>query len=59
MEDFWSKLTALGIATLAGGLVGLERELHKHGAGLRTHMMVSIGAAVFVLAASGPAAATR
>src|SRR6266540_49058 len=48
MQEFWHQLLALGSAALLGGLMGLERELHKHGAGLRTHMMVSLGAALFV-----------
>jgi putative Mg2+ transporter-C (MgtC) family protein len=40
----------LGGASVLGGLQGLEREwLHKP-AGLRTHMLVALGAAVFVLA---------
>jgi len=40
----------LGGAAVLGGLQGLEREwLHKP-AGLRTHMLVALGAAVFVLA---------
>lgn len=39
-------LTSLG----AGALIGLEREFHgSGGAGLRTHMLVSLGSAVFML----------
>ncbi len=34
------------LAGLAGGLVGMEREFHGRAAGLRTHMLVSIGAAL-------------
>ncbi len=34
------------LAALAGGLVGLEREYHGRAAGLRTHMLVSLGAAL-------------
>ncbi len=34
------------LAALAGALVGLEREFHGRAAGLRTHMMVSLGAAL-------------
>jgi putative Mg2+ transporter-C (MgtC) family protein len=37
-------------AALLGGLIGTERQLSGHWAGLRTHMMVSMGAAVFVIA---------
>ena len=43
-------LIRLVVAAIAGGLIGLEREaLHKP-AGVRTHMLVSLGAALFVLA---------
>jgi putative Mg2+ transporter-C (MgtC) family protein len=39
----------LGLAALLGGAVGLERELHEREAGLRTHLLVSVGAALFTL----------
>lgn len=39
----------LGMATLLGALIGLDRELKGKAAGLRTHMMVSLGAALFIL----------
>lgn len=38
------------MAVLLGGLIGYEREQRRKSAGLRTHMLVSLGAAVFVLA---------
>ncbi|HUE95078.1 MAG TPA: MgtC/SapB family protein [Longimicrobiaceae bacterium] len=38
-------------AAVLGGLVGWEREAHGRAAGLRTHMMVALGAAVFTLIA--------
>lgn len=40
----------LFIAVLLGGLLGYERERHESAAGLRTHMMVALGAALFVIA---------
>lgn len=40
---------AMGAALVLGGLIGLERERRGHWAGLRTHMMVSLGACIFVL----------
>jgi putative Mg2+ transporter-C (MgtC) family protein len=43
-------LALLGGAALLGGLQGLEREWLQKPAGLRTHMLVALGAAVFVLA---------
>jgi putative Mg2+ transporter-C (MgtC) family protein len=36
----------LGAALLLGGILGLNRELHGKPAGLRTHALVSLGAAV-------------
>jgi len=38
------------MAVLLGGLIGYEREQRRKAAGLRTHMLVALGAAVFVLA---------
>lgn len=37
------------IASILGGLLGYERELKGKAAGLRTHMLVALGAAIFVL----------
>lgn len=37
------------IAAVCGAVVGLEREVHGRAAGLRTHMMVSVGAALTTL----------
>ena len=42
----------LAAAALLGGLVGLEREWVGKAAGLRTHMLVALGAALLVLAAA-------
>ncbi len=41
----------LVLAVVLGGLLGYERERGHKTAGLRTHMLVSLGSAVFVLAA--------
>ncbi|MDW3711588.1 MULTISPECIES: MgtC/SapB family protein [unclassified Pseudomonas] len=38
------------LAALLGGLLGFEREQHGKAAGIRTHMLVALGAALFVLA---------
>jgi putative Mg2+ transporter-C (MgtC) family protein len=37
------------VAMVLGGLLGYERELRGTAAGLRTHMLVAVGAALFVL----------
>ena len=39
----------LGVAVCLGGLLGYERERSGKAAGLRTHMLVALGAAIFVL----------
>ncbi len=38
-------------ALLAGGIIGLQREASGKAAGLRTHMLVCAGTALFILAA--------
>ena len=42
-------LLRLVFAAVAGGLIGLEREVVHKPAGVRTHMLVSLGSALFVL----------
>ena len=42
-------VTRLLLAALLGGALGYEREKSGKAAGLRTHMLVAIGAALFVL----------
>lgn len=37
------------VAAVLGGLLGYEREHHGKSAGVRTHMLVAMGAALFVL----------
>lgn len=39
----------LVIAMLLGAIVGVERRLNGHVAGIHTHSMVSLGAAIFVI----------
>ena len=41
----------LTVAALLGAMLGYERESQGKAAGLRTHMMVAIGAALFVITA--------
>ncbi|WP_225938439.1 MgtC/SapB family protein [Leptothermofonsia sichuanensis] len=46
----WVTLTfRLVLATLVGGIIGFNREMTGKAAGLRTHMLVSLGAALFVI----------
>lgn len=37
------------VAATLGALVGLEREIHEHPAGMRTHLLVSLGSAGFTV----------
>jgi putative Mg2+ transporter-C (MgtC) family protein len=37
------------VASALGALIGLEREIHRHPAGMRTHLLVSFGSAMFTL----------
>jgi putative Mg2+ transporter-C (MgtC) family protein len=46
----WLRTIArLATAILLGGLVGFEREGQGKAAGLRTHMLVALGACTFML----------
>ena len=48
------------LAVLLGGLVGWERERHERPAGLRTHILVCVGAALMTLVSNrSPAGADR
>ncbi len=40
----------LVLAAVLGGILGYERELKASSAGVRTHMLVAVGAALFVIA---------
>jgi putative Mg2+ transporter-C (MgtC) family protein len=42
-------LLRLAVAALLGGAIGLERELDEKAAGLRTHVLVASGSALFTL----------
>jgi putative Mg2+ transporter-C (MgtC) family protein len=45
-------LLRLALAAVFGGAVGLEREFREREAGFRTHMLVSLGSALFTLASA-------
>jgi putative Mg2+ transporter-C (MgtC) family protein len=50
-------MTALLLAMLVGGAIGLERELHGRPAGVRTHMMVCLSATIAIQASQSVPAA--
>ena len=58
-----SLLIRLIMAALLGGVLGYERQRSGKSAGIRTHMLVSLGSALFVLipqqAGAGPGDITR
>jgi putative Mg2+ transporter-C (MgtC) family protein len=39
----------LSVAIITGGSIGLDRYIHHKAGGLRTHMLVSLGAALFTI----------
>ncbi len=50
MQMLYDVSVRLLMAAGMGGVVGFERELHGRWAGLRTHMLVAMGAAIFTIA---------
>ena len=42
-------LTRLGISLLLGVCIGIERQLHKHAAGLRTFTLICLGSTLAML----------
>jgi len=51
MTPWWELALRMVLAAALGGLIGWEREARGKPAGLRTLMLVSLAAAIFVLAA--------
>jgi putative Mg2+ transporter-C (MgtC) family protein len=49
MIDFNDMMFRIVIAALLGAMVGVERELTHKAAGLRTHMLVCMGACIFMV----------
>ena len=47
--ELWEGLVRLVVAALLAGVIGVERELREQEAGLRTHMLVCVGATMFML----------
>jgi putative Mg2+ transporter-C (MgtC) family protein len=45
----WPQVAALGLAFVLSSLIGIEREYRQKSAGLRTHTLVGVGAALFML----------
>jgi putative Mg2+ transporter-C (MgtC) family protein len=47
--EWWDILVRLLVAAALTGAIGLERELRERAAGLRTHMLVGVGSALFTI----------
>ncbi|MGQ0641065.1 MAG: MgtC/SapB family protein [Gemmatimonadaceae bacterium] len=54
MPDFLEIVLRLGAATIAGMILGINRELKDKPAGVRTHALVALGSAIVPLIASLP-----
>lgn len=48
-NDFWVMTIRIFIAALLCGVIGLEREIKKHPAGFRTHLLVGVGSCLMML----------
>ncbi|HTX51742.1 MAG TPA: MgtC/SapB family protein, partial [Caulobacteraceae bacterium] len=48
LRAFLATCAVLAVAFVCGGLIGLERQVRQRQAGLRTMVLVSVGAAAFV-----------
>src|SRR5215216_7394840 len=64
MSNDFELLGRLLLAAVLGGAIGAERELNDQAAGLRTHMLLTIGACLFTLVSAygfgaGPADPSR
>jgi len=45
----WDALLRLVVAAALGGAIGIEREIRDREAGIRTHLLVSLGAGLFTI----------
>ena len=45
----WHVVLRLAVAAVLGGAIGVERELRDREAGIRTHLLVSLGSALFTI----------
>ena len=55
MQQVLGELLRIGTAVFLGGAIGWERQIHGQWAGLRTHIAVALGSAVFTIVGLGVA----
>ncbi|HET7755344.1 MAG TPA: MgtC/SapB family protein [Anaeromyxobacteraceae bacterium] len=49
MITHWEMLLRITVAAFLGGVIGAERDIHRRQAGLRTHLIVSMASATFMV----------
>ena len=49
MDMTWEFILRIFVAALLGGAIGLEREYRSKEAGMRTHFLVALGSALFMI----------
>lgn len=47
--NFLTIIFRMGLAIIVGGFIGLERDIKQRAAGIRTHMLVCLGAAIVMM----------
>ena len=52
-SNLWQIVGRLGLAVLAGSVLGINRNLRRKPAGIRTHALVSLSTALVTLIAFG------
>ena len=53
MDIEWNLILRIFIAGVLGGLIGFEREFRAKEAGVRTHFIVALGSALFMIIGRG------
>ena len=48
-ENYWEIVLRLGLALVLGGIIGIERSGTNHDAGMRTHILVCLGASAIMV----------
>jgi putative Mg2+ transporter-C (MgtC) family protein len=46
---FFAVIIRTILSAILGGIIGMEREIHRHEAGLRTHILVCMGSSLIML----------
>ncbi|HTP28654.1 MAG TPA: MgtC/SapB family protein [Anaeromyxobacteraceae bacterium] len=52
MITHWEMLLRITVAAFLGGIIGGERDIHRRQAGFRTHLIVSMASATFMVVSS-------